>query len=89
VQRFLVRQLSFTRRCVALAAAIWLSGCALADQFGTRAVTYNIESETARDQNIILNVIRAAYRKPMQFTDVGTASGTATATGTVGSSLLI
>lgn len=89
MQRFLVRQLSFTRRCVALAAAIWLSGCALADQFGTRAVTYNIESETARDQNIILNVIRAAYRKPMQFTDVGTASGTATATGTVGSSLLI
>lgn len=72
-----------------IAASVLISGCTLADQFGERAVAYNIEAESARDQNLLLNVIRAAYRKPMQFTDVSSATGTATATGTVGSSLLV
>jgi hypothetical protein len=72
-----------------MTAAVSLSGCTLADHFGPRAVAYNIEAEDARDQNILLNVVRAAYRKPMQFTDLTAAVGTATTSGTLGSSLVI
>ncbi|MGD0432578.1 MAG: hypothetical protein ABSA58_15960 [Acetobacteraceae bacterium] len=78
-----------TLRNIAMLATVLLSACTLADQFGSRAVNYNIQAENARDQGLLLNIIRAAYRKPMQFSDVTTASGTATATGTIGSSLLL
>ncbi len=76
-------------RCGVVLAAVWLSSCAVADQFAPRAVAYNIEAENARDQTLLLNIIRAAYRKPMQFSDLVSVTGTATATGTVGSSLLV
>jgi len=67
---------------------ILLAACDQADRFGTRAVTYNKEAEAAKDQGLVLNIIRAAYRRPLQFTDVTTISGQATASVTGGLSLV-
>jgi hypothetical protein len=64
-----------------IACSLVSSGCAAVDQFGDRAVAYNIEGERTRNQLLLLNVIRSAYRKPMQFSVLTTVTGTATATG--------
>ena len=67
--------------CNLVACSIASGGCAVVDQFGDRAVAYNIEGERARNQFLLLNVIRAAYRKPMEFSVLTTVTGTATAMG--------
>jgi hypothetical protein len=73
---------------LAATAILGFTSCSYVDQFGTRAVSYNIEAEHAKDQDLVLNIVRAAYRKPMQFTDLSTISGQATASFTGGLSLL-
>jgi hypothetical protein len=69
------------------ACSLASSGCAVVDQFDDRAVAYNIQGERARNQFLLLNVIRSAYRKPMQFSVLTTVTGTATVTGGVSSVL--
>jgi hypothetical protein len=68
-------------RSFAVAGSLVSSGCAVVDQFGDRAVDYNIQGERARNQFLLLNIIRSAYHKPMQFSVLTTVSGTATASG--------
>lgn len=58
-----------------LLAFLAISGCSISDNYGTRAVQYNIEAENARNQGLLLNIIRAAHRKPLQFTDLTTVTG--------------
>jgi uncharacterized membrane protein YgcG len=65
-------------------AAVTLVGCAVVDQYSGRAVAYNVEAENAQEQAILLNIIRASLRRPMQFTTVSNIVGTATASGNVG-----
>jgi hypothetical protein len=67
-----------------LAAAVALVGCAVVDQYSGRAVAYNVEAENAQEQALLLNIVRAYLRRPMQFTTVSSITGTATASGTVG-----
>jgi hypothetical protein len=62
--------------------ALGLSGCAVVDQYSSRAVTYNLEAEETLDQGLLLNIVRASRRWPMQFTTIGTITGTASASGT-------
>ncbi len=62
--------------------ALGLLGCAAVDQYSSRAISYNLEAEAALDQGLLLNIVRAAHRWPMQFTSIGTITGTATASGT-------
>ena len=57
-----------------LAAGI-VSGCAIPDTYGFRSVHYNVEAEESKNKTLLLNVIRAAYRKPLQFTDVSSILG--------------
>jgi hypothetical protein len=59
-----------------------LAGCAAVDLYSERAVTYNLQAEEALDQGLLLNIVRAVYRRPMQFTSVQTISGVASASGT-------
>src|ERR1700741_857952 len=73
MKRWLIRNL--------VACSLASGGCAAVDQFGDCAVAYNIEGERARNQFLLLNVIRAAYRKPMEFSVLTTVTGTATAMG--------
>ena len=69
------------------AVALSLSACSAADSFGDRAVAYNVEAERARTQTMLLNIVRSAYRKPIQFTDLTSVSGSASASGGFGSTL--
>jgi hypothetical protein len=70
-----------------VACSLASSGCAVVDQFGNRAVDYNIEGERARNQFLLLNIIRSAYHKPMQFSVLTTVTGTATVSGGLSSVL--
>jgi hypothetical protein len=75
--------LRLARRLTSAFAAASLAGCAIVDKYSGRAVVYNIEAEQAQDQGILLNIIRAYLRRPMQFTTVSSITGTATATGSL------
>lgn len=67
-------------RLLAAVCSVSLGGCVVVDQFGDRAVAYNVEAEKTRNQILLLNIIRAAYHKPMQFSIQTTVTGSATAT---------
>jgi hypothetical protein len=59
------------------------TGCAVVDQYSGRAVVYNLEAEQAQEKALLLNIVRASVRKPMQFTGLQSISGTANASGGV------
>jgi hypothetical protein len=65
------------RRAVMNICLLTLTGCSVVDQYGPRAVTYNEEASSSKSSAILLNVLRAAYRQPLQFTDMSTVTGTA------------
>ena len=62
-----------------------LVGCAIVDDFSGRAVDYNLEAEQVQEQTMLLNIVRASMRRPMQFT--GLQSITGSASMNVGSTL--
>jgi hypothetical protein len=64
-----------------------LGGCAVVDQYGSRATEYNEQTSDSRNSAILLNIMRAAYREPLQFTDISTVTGTASATGGLNATL--
>jgi hypothetical protein len=64
-----------------------LGGCAVVDQYGSRATEYNEQTSASRNSAILLNIMRAAYREPLQFTDISTVTGTATAQGGINASI--
>ena len=85
---------AFNRRAVrrlcklsVVAAPLAVAGCSGADSFGPRAMEYNEEAAASKSSQILLNIVRAAYRYPLQFTDLSTVTGQATASVTTGSSL--
>ncbi len=55
----------------------------MVDQFSSRAVEYNLQAEQATQQALLLNVVRASLRRPMQFTSVQAITGTASASGSI------
>ena len=59
-----------------------LLGCGLADQFSAEFVEYNVQAETIKNQNLLNNIIRSAYRRPLQFTDLTTITGQVSVSGT-------
>jgi hypothetical protein len=62
------------------AASVWvLAGCAVVDRFSGRAVEYNLQAEQAQEQALLLNIVRASMRRPMQFTSLQSITGTASA----------
>jgi hypothetical protein len=69
---------------IAVITCIGLCACAVVDQYAGRAVTYNLQAEQAQEQALLLNVVRASLRRPMQFTGLQSISGTASAQGTIG-----
>jgi hypothetical protein len=52
-----------------------LAGCIVADRFAGQSVEYNMQTETIKNQNLLNNIIRFAYRRPLQFTDLSTITG--------------
>src|SRR5712691_5008436 len=64
-------------------ASLALAGCAIVDKYSERAVEYNLQAEKTQQQNLLLNIIRASLRRPMQFTGLQSITGTASASGSV------
>jgi hypothetical protein len=64
-------------------AAFALAGCAIVDKYSDRAVEYNLQAEKTQQQNLLLNIVRASLRRPMQFTGLTSITGTASASGSV------
>ena len=58
-----------------------LGGCAVVDQYSSRAIEYNEQTAASKNSIVLLNILRAAYREPLQFTEVTTVTGTAAAQG--------
>jgi hypothetical protein len=70
-------------RPILLLGFLLLSSCTAVDEFSPRAVTYNLAAEGAQNQALLLNVVRASLKRPMQFTTVQSVTGTASEGGTV------
>lgn len=64
-------------------ASFALAGCAIVDKYSERAVEYNLQAEKTQQQNLLLNIVRASLRRPMQFTGLQSITGTASASGSV------
>jgi hypothetical protein len=75
------------RLIVATALFLGLGACAAVDTFGPRALDYNQEAADSYNSQILLNIIRAAYAEPLQFTDLSTVTGQASGSITTSSSL--
>jgi hypothetical protein len=58
------------------------SSCAVVDRFADHSVEYNLQAEAIKDQNLLNNIIRSAYRKPLQFTDLVAVTGQVSISGT-------
>jgi hypothetical protein len=64
-----------TRLAAWTGLACCLGGC-LSDQVADHAIAYNIASEQAHDREMLLNIVRASERRPLEFTDVQSISAT-------------
>jgi hypothetical protein len=64
-------------------AALALSACAIVDKYSDRAIEFNLQAEKTQQQNLLLNIVRASLRRPMQFTGLASITGNATASGGV------
>jgi hypothetical protein len=69
-------------RLLVLSLAVGLAGCSTVDRYSGHAVIFNVEAEQAQDQVLLLNVVRAYLRRPMQFTTLDNITGTTTVQGT-------
>jgi hypothetical protein len=67
------------RRAIVYITLSFLTAGCVADPFGERAIVYNQEAAKQKDQIILTNIIRASLGSPLQFTDLTTVSGTASA----------
>jgi hypothetical protein len=65
-------------RQTSIALPLLIAGC-VADIFGQRAVDYNTEADLNKDKAILTNIVRASLGRPLQFTELTTVSGTASA----------
>jgi hypothetical protein len=66
----------------ALITGCLVSSCGGVDRFADHSVEYNMQAEAIKNQNILNNIIRSAYRKPLQFTDLSTITGQVSVSGT-------
>jgi len=60
-----------------------LFGCAVIDNYSGRAVDFNREAEQAQEEVLLLNIVRASLRRPMQFTSLSSVTGSGSVSGSV------
>jgi hypothetical protein len=72
---------------IAIATMLLLLVCAIADNYADHALNYNRDADQAKTSVLLTNIIRAAFREPLQFTDVTTVTGTATASAGIATQL--
>ncbi len=71
-------------RCLAVLVMSVVCGCGLVDSIGPRSVHYNDEMADSKSGTILLNIIRAAYSMPLQFTDLSQFTAGASVEGSIG-----
>jgi hypothetical protein len=59
-----------------------MSSCSIVDRFADHSLEYNLQAETMKNQNLLNNIIRSAYRKPLQFTEITVITGQVSVSGT-------
>jgi hypothetical protein len=79
----MVDRLGRSARVFVLLLTQALFGCAIVDSYSGRAVDYNREAESAQEEVLLLNIVRASMRRPMQFTGLQSITGSANASGAV------
>jgi hypothetical protein len=67
----------------AIALAQVVAACAIIDSYSGRAVDFNREAELAQEQVLLLNIVRASLRRPMQFTSLQSVTGSGSASGSL------
>jgi hypothetical protein len=70
-------------------AALALSGCVSGGSLSSRAVDYNTAAETARNEMLLLNILRARDRRPMVFTGLSRITGSVRAETRVGATATV
>jgi hypothetical protein len=63
-----------------------LTACAVIDQYSSRAVVFNLQAEQVEQQGLLLNIVRASLRRPMQFTGLQSITGTANTSASINAS---
>lgn len=58
-----------------MAVCVTLAGCASVQPTNRAAVAYNRDFAKARDETILLNVLRASASQPLQFSTISNVSG--------------
>ena len=82
-----LRLLSLARLAVVCLISLVVLGCAVrSQQISSRAVNYNVAAEQARNEMLLLNVLRARDRKPMVFTGLSRITGSVRQSAGVGAS---
>jgi hypothetical protein len=79
----MVDRLGRSARVFVLLLTQALFGCAIVDSYSGRAVDYNREAESAQGEVLLLNIVRASMRRPMQFTGLQSITGSANVSGAV------
>lgn len=59
-----------------------MAGCITLKNFAEQATQYNTQVADVQDATLLTNVLRAAHRIPMHFTELSTLSGTGTVSAT-------
>jgi hypothetical protein len=77
------RQLGRVACVMALLLAPGVFGCAIIDNYSGRAVDFNREAEQAQEEVLLLNIVRASLRRPMQFTSLSSVTGSGSVSGSV------
>jgi hypothetical protein len=81
----LSRRLRVVTAVSGIAGLSLLVACAHFEKFSNQATEFNVQVADAQNKTLLLNIVRAANRFPMHFTELSTLSGTGTTTigGTV------
>jgi hypothetical protein len=79
------RRLRIVTGLSGIAGLTLLVACAHFEKFSNQATEFNVQVADAQNKTLLLNIVRAANRFPMHFTELSTLSGTGTTTigGTV------
>lgn len=71
-------------RLLSAVAALALGGCVTHGALSSRAVDYNTAAETARNEMLLMNILRARDRRPMVFTGLSRITGSVRAESRIG-----
>src|SRR5579884_1622536 len=74
-QRSALRRRRRRGLALALAASAILGGCRFADHFAGHSAEYHVQAAQIKSQDLLVNILRAAHRRPLQFTDLTTVTG--------------